>query len=153
MLGCQLLRGSRSATVRGLLKNNHSRSWGDPCATCRQPLRRNNRPRVFQRAHRLDLSDFETVDLFFCKVGDLQYRCRRWPTLLSRRADRLTALTLATMVMVSWGWHAPSLDSLDSVTTAAPPRSTAVCVVRGSCRTLSWSQLMRSEGLLGQQPL
>ena len=28
--------------------------------------------------------------------------------LLSRRADRLTALTLATTVMVSWGWHAPS---------------------------------------------
>ena len=25
------------------------------------------------RAQRLDLSDFETVDLFFCKVGDLGY--------------------------------------------------------------------------------
>ena len=47
--------------------------------------------------HILDLSDFETVDLVFAKwvifsiVADA--------ALLSRRADRLTALTLATCVL------------------------------------------------------
>ena len=51
--------------------------------------------------HRLDLSDYETVHQSFAKwvifniVADV--------ALLSRRADRLMALTLATMVMASWG--------------------------------------------------
>ena len=41
------------------------------------------------RAHRLDLSDYETVDLLFCKVGDLQYGQRGRPRRALQRHQRL----------------------------------------------------------------
>ena len=59
------LRGAEMARIAG--------RW-----LCHHHLHLLHQPLRLHRAHRLDPSDYETVDLsFFCKEGDLGYRCRR----------------------------------------------------------------------------